>query len=170
MSEFVYFTPQEKEAARNADIADMLERQGERLKRSGSEYEWGEGSERVTIRGNLWYHQYEQKGGNAVSFVQKFMDKTYVEAMKFILGHSRRRRGRGEASRVETGKTKRKKAIRAARACRRAEKGVCVFKRSARNTERNISAVFQKETHRRNEEVRKRCVYGVRYRRQSETR
>ena len=49
MSEFVYFTPQEKEAARNADIAEMLERQGERVKRSGSEYEWGEGSERVTI-------------------------------------------------------------------------------------------------------------------------
>ena len=96
MSEFIYFTPQEKETARNADIAEMLERQGERLKRSGSEYEWGEGSERVTIRGNLWYHQYEQKGGNAVSFVQKFMDKTYVEAMKFILGD-----GAGEVKRAE---------------------------------------------------------------------
>ena len=96
MSEFVYFTPQEKEVARNADIAEMLERQGERLKRSGSEYEWGEGSERVTIRGNLWYHQYEQKGGNAVSFVQKFMDKTYVEAMKFILGD-----GAGEVKQAE---------------------------------------------------------------------
>lgn len=96
MSEFVYFTPQEKEAARNADIAEMLERQGERLKRSGSEYEWGEGSERVTIRGNLWYHQYEQKGGNAVSFVQKFMDKNYVEAMKFILGD-----GAGEVKQAE---------------------------------------------------------------------
>ena len=96
MSEFVYFTPQEKEEARNADIAEMLERQGERLKRSGSEYEWGEGSERVTIRGNLWYHQYEQKGGNAVSFVQKFMDKTYVEAMKFILGD-----GAGEVKQAE---------------------------------------------------------------------
>lgn len=87
MSQFIYFTPKEKEAARNADIADMLMRAGERLKRSGSEYEWGEGSERVTIRGNLWYHQYEQKGGNAVSFVQRFMDKTYVEAMKYILGN-----------------------------------------------------------------------------------
>ncbi len=96
MAQFVYFTPQEKETARNADIAEMLERQGERLKRSGSEYEWGEGSERVTIRGNLWYYQYEQKGGNAVSFVQKFMDKTYVEAMKFILGD-----GAGEIKQVE---------------------------------------------------------------------
>ena len=103
MSEFVYFTPQEKEAARNADIAEMLELQGERLKRSGSEYEWGEGSERVTIRGNLWYHQYEQKGGNAVSFVQKFMDKTYVEAMKFILGD-----GAGEVKQAEPKQAKAK--------------------------------------------------------------
>ena len=87
MSQFIYFTSKEKEAARNADIAEMLMRAGEKLKRSGSEYEWGEGSERVTIRGNLWYHQYEQKGGNAVSFVQRFMDKTYVEAMKYILGN-----------------------------------------------------------------------------------
>ena len=87
MSQFIYFTPKEKETARNADIAEMLMCAGEKLKRSGSEYEWGEGSERVTIRGNLWYHQYEQKGGNAVSFVQRFMDKTYVEAMKYILGN-----------------------------------------------------------------------------------
>lgn len=101
MSQFIYFTPKEKEAARNADIAEMLMRAGEKLKRSGSEYEWGEGSERVTIRGNLWYHQYEQKGGNAVSFVQRFMDKTYVEAMKYILGN-----GAGEIAQKEPKQSK----------------------------------------------------------------
>lgn len=101
MSQFIYFTPKEKETARNADIADMLMRAGEKLKRSGSEYEWGEGSERVTIRGNLWYHQYEQKGGNAVSFVQRFMDKTYVEAMKYILGN-----GAGEIAQKEPKQSK----------------------------------------------------------------
>ena len=101
MSQFIYFTPKEKEAARNADIAEMLMRAGEKLKRSGSEYEWGEGSERVTIRGNLWYHQYEQKGGNAVSFVQRFMNKTYVEAMKYILGN-----GAGEIAQKEPKQSK----------------------------------------------------------------
>ena len=108
MSQFIYFTPKEKEAARNADIAEMLMRVGEKLKRSGSEYEWGEGSERVTIRGNLWYHQYEQKGGNAVSFVQRFMNKTYVEAMKYILGN-----GAGEIVQKEPkqSKPKEKKAF-----------------------------------------------------------
>ena len=88
MSQFVYFTPQEKEKARNADIAEMLERQGERLKRSGSEYEWGEGCERVTIRGNLWYHQYEQKGGDAVGFVRRFYNKDYAEAVEMLLNGS----------------------------------------------------------------------------------
>ena len=88
MSEFVYFTPQEKEAARNADIAEMLERQGERLKRSGSEYELGEGSERVTIRGNLWYHQYEQKGGDAIDFVRRFYNKDYAETVEMLLNGS----------------------------------------------------------------------------------
>ena len=161
MAQFVYFTPQEKEAARNADIAEMLERQGERLKRSGSEYEWGEGSERVTIRGNLWYHQYEQKGGNAVSFVQKFMDKTYVEAMKFILGD-----GAGEVKQAEPKQTKQKEK----KEFEPPEKSLCVSERSARDTERRSRAVFQKGTHRRNEEVRERCVYGVRYGRQSEAR
>lgn len=96
MSQFIYFTPKEKETARNADIAEMLMCAGEKLKRSGSEYEWSEDSERVTIRGNLWYHQYEQKGGNAVSFVQRFMNKTYVEAMKYILGN-----GAGEITQKE---------------------------------------------------------------------
>ncbi len=153
MSEFVYFTPQEKETARNADIVEMLERQGERLKRSGAEFEWGEGSERVTIRGNLWYHQYEQKGGNAVMFVQKFMDKTYVEAMRFILGD-----GAGE------------KRIQATRTQRKSEKSLCVSERSARDTERRSRTVFQKETYRRNKGVCKHCVYGVRYGRQSEAR
>ena len=63
MARFVYFSPQEKETAINADIAEILERQGEQLKRSGAEYEWGEGSERVTIRGNLWYHNTSRKAG-----------------------------------------------------------------------------------------------------------
>ena len=42
-----------------------------------------------------------QKGVNAVMFVQKFMDKTYVEAMRFILGD-----GAGEIKQVESKQAK----------------------------------------------------------------
>ena len=86
MSTYVHFTEQQKEQARQTDLAALLQGQGEELKRSGSEYEWKDGSSKVTIRGNLWYHQYDQEGGDAVSFVRRFYEKNYPEAMEFLLG------------------------------------------------------------------------------------
>ena len=58
MSPYIYFTKEERERARTADIVELLKSQGETLKRSGSEYEWLDGTQKVTIRGNLWFHQY----------------------------------------------------------------------------------------------------------------
>ncbi len=85
---YVHYTEQQKDQARRTDIADLIHRTGGTLKRSGSEYEWMDGSQKVTIRGHLWFHQYEQKGGDAISFVQRFMDKSYPEAMEYLLGGS----------------------------------------------------------------------------------
>ena len=45
---------------------------------------WEDGG-RVTIRGNLWFSQYEQVGGNAVQFVQKVYNKSYTEAVQMRL-------------------------------------------------------------------------------------
>lgn len=66
-------------------ITDLLRRQGERLKRSGTEYEWKDGSAKVTIRGNLWFHQYEEVGGDAIDFVCRFYNKSYPEAVEYLL-------------------------------------------------------------------------------------
>lgn len=85
MSSYIHFTEEEKERARTADIAELLKSQGETLKRSGSEYEWLDGTQKVTIRGNLWFHQYERVGGDAVGFVRKFYNKEYAEAVQFLL-------------------------------------------------------------------------------------
>lgn len=85
---YIQFTEQEKERARRTSIADLIRRNGGTLKRSGSEEEWLDGGQKVTIRGNLWYHQYEQIGGDAVDFVRKFMDKSYPEAVEYLLGGS----------------------------------------------------------------------------------
>lgn len=38
-----------------------------------------------TVRGNLWFHQYEQIGGDAIDFVRRFYDKSYPEAVEFLL-------------------------------------------------------------------------------------
>lgn len=85
-TEYVYFTDEQKEQARRTDLAELLRRQGEKLKRSGSEYEWRDGSAKITIRGNLWFHQYEEKGGDAIDFVRRFYNKNYPEAVEYLLG------------------------------------------------------------------------------------
>ena len=51
MSNYIHFTEEQKARARQADLAELLRRQGEQLKRSGKEYEWRDGSAKVTIRG-----------------------------------------------------------------------------------------------------------------------
>lgn len=50
MANYIHYTQEQKDRARTTDIVDLLERQGERLKRSGKEYQWRDGSEKVTIR------------------------------------------------------------------------------------------------------------------------
>ncbi len=62
MSSYIHFTEEEKEQARNTDLAAFLKRRGEILKSAGSEYEWKSDSEKVTISGGLWYHQYWVRG------------------------------------------------------------------------------------------------------------
>ena len=88
MSQYIHFTEQQKTQARQTDIEELLRSQGETLKRSGSESEWMDGGQKVTIRGNLWYHQYEQVGGDAVDFVRRFYNKSYPEAIEYLLGGS----------------------------------------------------------------------------------
>lgn len=85
LSSYIHFTEEERERARNTDLVELLRSQGETLKRSGSEYEWLDGTQKVTIRGNLWFHQYERVGGDAVGFVRKFYNKEYAEAVQFLL-------------------------------------------------------------------------------------
>ena len=83
---YIHFTEEQKQAARQIDIAGLLHSQGETLKRSGSEYEWRDGSAKVTVRGNLWYHQYEEVGGDAIDFVRRYYNKSYPEAVEYLLG------------------------------------------------------------------------------------
>ena len=85
MSKYINFTKEQREQARRTDLANFLTSQGEKVKKSGSEYEWFDGSQKVTIRGHLWYHQYEQKGGDAVDFVRRFYNKDYAEAVEMLL-------------------------------------------------------------------------------------
>lgn len=85
MSNNVYYTKEEKDRASKTNLVELLEKQGEHLKRSGKEYQWRDGSKKVTIRGCLWYHHYEEVGGDAIAFVRKFYSKSYAEAIEYLL-------------------------------------------------------------------------------------
>ena len=87
ISTYIHFTKEQREQARRTDLANFLIHQGEKVRKSCSEYEWLDGSQKVTIRGHLWYHQYEQKGGDAVDFVRKFYNKDYAEAVEMLLNN-----------------------------------------------------------------------------------
>lgn len=88
MSSYIHFTDEQKAQARQTDLVSLLKSHGETLKRSGKEYEWKDGSAKVTIRGNLWFHQYDRQGGDAIDFVRRFMGKSYPEAVEYLLGGS----------------------------------------------------------------------------------
>ena len=83
---YVKFTEEERNRARETNLADFLTGHGETVRKSGSEFVWLDGEQKVTLRGNLFFHQYEQKGGDAIDFVRKFYGKNYVEAVQMLLG------------------------------------------------------------------------------------
>lgn len=85
---YIHFTEEQKQQARQTDIVSLLQSQGEQVKKSGSEYEWLYNSQKITIRDNLWFHQYERVGGDAIDFVRKFYNKSFQDAMEYLLGNS----------------------------------------------------------------------------------
>lgn len=85
MSKYIHFTEEQKEQARRTDLVSFLRSRGEMLKRSGSEYEWKTTSGKVTVRGNIWFHQYEREGGDAIDFVRRFYNLDFPEAVSLLL-------------------------------------------------------------------------------------
>ncbi|MGM9588225.1 MAG: DUF3991 and toprim domain-containing protein [Candidatus Limivicinus sp.] len=82
---YIPFTEQQREQARRTDLAAFLQKCGEEVKKSGSENMWLDHGQKVTIRGNLWFHQYEQAGGDAIDFACRFYNMDYPEAVQLML-------------------------------------------------------------------------------------
>lgn len=84
---YIHFTEEQKQQVRQTNIVSLLQSLGEQVKKSGSEYEWFYNSQKITIRDNLWFHQYERVGGDAIDFVRRFYNKSFQEAMEYLLGN-----------------------------------------------------------------------------------
>ncbi len=93
------FTAQELEYSRKTDLAAMLLSKGAALKRCGSEYQWNNNGEKVSIRGNLWYSHYRQRGGDTISFVREYYNKSFPEAIEYLLNSESAHISQGEANR-----------------------------------------------------------------------
>ena len=87
-TEYIHSTEEQKQQARQTDLVALLQSQGEHLKHSGKEYVWRDGSDKVTVRGNLWFHQYERVGGDAVDFARCFYNMDFPQAVNFLLGNN----------------------------------------------------------------------------------
>ena len=87
ISKFIEFTPEQKERAATVDLEEFLLRQGEKLIKSGREKRLAR-DHSVTVRGCEWFDHASNEGGRAVSFVQKYYGKSYIEAMSMLLGES----------------------------------------------------------------------------------
>ena len=85
MSKYIQLTDEQRRTAHLTNLVSFLHSRGETLSRSGTEFAWQSPSGKVTIRGNLWYHQYERIGGDAIEFVEHFYNKSYPEAVMFLL-------------------------------------------------------------------------------------
>ena len=85
MSTYIHFTDEQKQRANSVDLVDFLERQGEKLLRSGREKRLA--SDRsITVRGNRWYDHETREGGLAIDFLQNFYGLSFPEAVTKLLG------------------------------------------------------------------------------------
>ena len=87
MAQYIEFTPEQKERAATVNLEEFLLRQGEKFIKSGREKRLAS-DHSITVRGCEWFDHASNEGGRAVSFVQKYYGKSYVEAMSMLLGES----------------------------------------------------------------------------------
>ena len=71
MGVYVHFTDEQKYRANNVELADFLQRRGEKLLPSGRDKRLAS-DHSITVRGNEWYDHSAESGGYAIDFVRKF--------------------------------------------------------------------------------------------------
>ena len=86
MTKYIHFTEEQKRQAAAVDLEFFLRSRGEKLIPSGREKRLAS-DHSITVRGNEWYDHAEERGGQAVSFVQKFYGLSYPEAVSLLLGN-----------------------------------------------------------------------------------
>ena len=86
------FTDAEMETARETDLPDLLESLGYHVQRIGAYHTTKEmDSLRIKNR-RTWYRYSEKTGGDAITFLQRFCNKSFQEAVEYLLDYHGRAR------------------------------------------------------------------------------
>ncbi len=81
------FTEAELETARKTDLPDLLTSLGYHVKRIGS-YHTTKEMDSLRIRNRrTWFRYSELKGGDAIAFLERFENKSFAEAVQFLLDY-----------------------------------------------------------------------------------
>ena len=79
------FTAEEMETVRNTDLPDLLTSLGYHVKKIGSYYTTKE-MDSIRIRDRrTWFRYSELRGGDAISFLERFENMGFSEAVEFLL-------------------------------------------------------------------------------------
>ena len=84
MGQYIHFTKEQKERAASVDSESFLRQRGEKLLPSGRDKRLAR-DHSVTVRGCEWFDHASRQGGRAISFVQRFYDLSYPEAVSLLL-------------------------------------------------------------------------------------
>lgn len=83
--QYIPLTQEQKERAAVTDLEVFLQSRGEKLIRAGREKRLSS-DHSITIRGGEWYDHAEQRGGNAISFLQHYYNMSFPDAVQALLG------------------------------------------------------------------------------------
>ena len=78
------YTQQQILAAKRADIKSFLDSHGETLTRKGNEYLWEK--HQVWINGHNWYSHYEEIGGHAIDFAERYYGLKSCDSVRELIG------------------------------------------------------------------------------------
>jgi len=85
MSEYVYFTDEQKQRANSVDLVDFLQRQGEKFLPSGRDKRLAS-DHSITVRGSQWYDHAAEEGSHAIDLVKRLYNLSFPEAVSLLLG------------------------------------------------------------------------------------
>ncbi len=84
MGIYVRYTDEQKEAANSVRISEILDREGEKYRKWGRQFQWQK-HDSVIFSGSRWFRYSEGEGGRAIGFCMKFLGKSYPEAVEYLL-------------------------------------------------------------------------------------